>query len=426
MDERLEYLQSPELVRAEAPHWQREHFIPLGEQELIDILAENAGWSDHDRSCFLRFCRLLRGLVQHDFLQRKDELAQVYEPFDPDSLLITRSQPYGSARDQLADRFFNLCDETLLRGNYQRLSHDEILAVMNEASEWGVRLKVDFRIFRQLRVYARGDVVAKRQLRNWRTRFRVVELDVPVYQRLVILFRLKPEQRIAKAEDNHAIYLRLFKNVPKQDVDMLLPGSRFRMSLFDHGKAVLPTVSGLAVLVNKFLKGALLLSLATPADQLAATGFVGASMGYGMKSVLGYMRTKAKYQLNLTRSLYYQILDSNAGVLLHLIAEGEAQDFREASLAYCMLHLHGGDRGLDAQELDRLAEHRLRELLGFGINFEVEDGLAKLARYGCARCDSANRWYALPPEQAVPQLWKFFRELDPIRGSLGAGGLDEF
>jgi hypothetical protein len=426
MDERLEYLQPPELVHAEAPHWQREHFIPLGAQELIEILAEMACWSEPDRGCFLWFCQLLRGLVQNDFLQRKDELALVYEPFDPDSLLITRSQPYGSARDQLADRFFTLCDETLLRGNFQRLSHDEILAVMNKASEWGVRLKVDFGIFRQLQVYARGDVVAKRQLRNWRTRFRVVELEVPVYQRLVILFRLRPEQRIANAEEDHAIYLRLFKNVPKQDVDMLLPGSRFRMSLFDHGKAVLPTVSGLAVLVNKILKGALMLSLATPADQLAATGFVGASMGYGMKSVLGYMRTKAKYQLNLTRSLYYQILDSNAGVLLHLIAEGEAQDFREATLAYCLLHLHGGDRGLDAKELDHLAERFLRELLGFEINFEVEDGLAKLARYGCARCDSANRWYALPPEKAVHELQQRFRELYPMRVAPQAGGSDEF
>lgn len=420
MDERPEFLQPPEYVHADAPHWRREHFIPLGQRELVEILADDPGWQPEERSYFLRGCQLFQSLLEGEFHQRRQELENLYQPFDPDSLLVTRSQPYGEARDQLAERFFTLCDETLLRANYQRLSHAEIVAVMNEASAWGVRLKVDFSIFRQLRVYARGDVITKRQLRTWRTRYRVVDVDVPIYQRLMVLFRLKPQHRLGDAEADHSIYLRLFKNVPKQDVDMLLPGTQFRMTWVDHGKVALPTLSGIAVLANKILKGALLLSLATPADQLAATGFVGASMGYGVKSVLGYMRTKAKYQLSLTRSLYYQTLDSNAGVLLHLVSEGEKQDFREAVLAYFLLRQYGKEQGLDAKELDRHAEQLLREWLRFEMNFEVEDGLAKLARYGCAKCDSANRWHALPPQQLVPQLQRQWHEQNLVRPLPGA------
>ena len=59
---------------------------------------------------------------------------------------------------------------------------------------------------------------------------------------------------------------------------------------------------------------------------------VGVTAGYGVKSFFGYLRTKQKYQLNLTESLYYQNLDNNAGVLCRLLDEAEEQENREAVL----------------------------------------------------------------------------------------------
>ena len=41
--------------------------------------------------------------------------------------------------------------------------------------------------------------------------------------------------------------MKLFKDIPRQDLDMLLPGTRFRMTLLDRGKILLPTLSGLAI-----------------------------------------------------------------------------------------------------------------------------------------------------------------------------------
>ena len=60
---------------------------------------------------------------------------------------------------------------------------------------------------------------------------------------------------------------------------------------------------------------------------------VGGTLGYGVKSFFGYLRTKDKYQLHLTRHLYYQNLGNNKGVLFRMIHDAEEQEFREAILA---------------------------------------------------------------------------------------------
>ena len=52
-----------------------------------------------------------------------------------------------------------------------------------------------------------------------------------------------------------------------------------------------------------------------------------------MRSFHGYLRTREKHQLSLTRHLYFQNLDNNAGVIYHLLAEAEEQEFREIVLA---------------------------------------------------------------------------------------------
>ncbi|MVD21648.1 DUF3754 domain-containing protein, partial [Vibrio cholerae] len=71
------------------------------------------------------------------------------------------------------------------------------------------------------------------------------------------------------------------------------------------------------------------------------------------------MRTKEKYQLNLTRSLYYQNLDNNGGVICRVLDEAEEQELVEAILAYALLHWKAPEAGWTAEQLDQQAEHYL-------------------------------------------------------------------
>jgi hypothetical protein len=200
------------------------------------------------------------------------------------------------------------------------------------------------------------------------------------------------------------VYIKLFKNIPRQDIDMLLPATRFRLTLLDRGKIILPTLSGIAIAVYKIVQGALLVAFAGLYGMLAVLGLVGGTVGYGVKSFLGYMRTKERYQLSLTRSLYFQNLDNNAGVFYRLLDEAEEQEGLEAILAYALLNRRADDEGWSQQRLDCEAEAYLGELLDFAVDFEVGDALAKLARLGCATQDPAGRWRAVPLSEAVSRL----------------------
>ena len=113
---------------------------------------------------------------------------------------------------------------------------------------------------------------------------------------------------------------------------------------------------------------------------VAITLLVGAMIGYGIRSVLGFLRTKQKYQLSLTQNLYFQNLDNNAGVLFRLLDEAEAQEFREAALAYFLLWQRAGPSGWTVRELDHQAEAFLLESAKISIDFEVEDAVEKLQR----------------------------------------------
>jgi hypothetical protein len=196
----------------------------------------------------------------------------------------------------------------------------------------------------------------------------------------------------------------MFKNIPKQDLDMLLPGTRVKMSLFDQGKILLPTLSGIALTVMKLVKAGIMLAFAGFYGLLAFLGLVGGTVGYGVKSFLGYLRTLDKYRLHLTRSLYYQNLDNNSGVLFRVLDEAESQDFCEAVLAYFFLWREAGPRGWTTDELDRRIEEWLRSVLDADIDFEVEDGTGKLQKFGLVEEVDPNRWRARSIVEAVTEL----------------------
>jgi hypothetical protein len=188
------------------------------------------------------------------------------------------------------------------------------------------------------------------------------------------------------------------------DLEMLLPGTQVRMSILDQTKIFLPTLSGIAITAWKIVKGALLAAAVGFSGLLVLLGLVGGTVGYGIRSLHGYLRTKQKYQLSLTESLYYQNLDNNAGVLFRLLDEAEEQDGREALLAYYFLWREKSTAGLTEAQLDEKIEQFLRTATGREIDFEVADALAKLECWGLVEVDAAGLLRAAKIEEAIARL----------------------
>jgi hypothetical protein len=227
---------------------------------------------------------------------------------------------------------------------------------------------------------------------------------VPVYQRLVVIFRLHSYRTIDGHLDGQTVHIKIFKNIPKVDLEMLLPGSRVKMTLVDQSKILLPTVSGVAMTGWKLFQGAVVVAVTGMYGLFTYLALIAATLGYGVKSFFGYLRTQQKYQLSLTRNLYYQNLDNNAGVLFRLLDEAEEQECREAILAYFFLWRRAGQSGWSSDRLDGEIEAFLTRETNVSIDFEVGDALDKLKRLGLVEIDDNGLLRAVSIERALELL----------------------
>src|SRR5262249_20659145 len=147
-----------------------------------------------------------------EYQQELEELKDAYAPFDPDSETKPLAPPPPEERaKQLAD-VFERFGRLMERANFKRLSGDEIRqAIAATTSEWGLLMDVDFGLFERLEVYVRGEGVGVRRRRAWRRLGRVEEVRVPVYQRLVVVAKLRRHRRLDRDVSTDAVYLKVFK-----------------------------------------------------------------------------------------------------------------------------------------------------------------------------------------------------------------------
>src|SRR5690606_15810522 len=152
-------------------------------------------------------------------------------------------------------------------------------------------------MFERLEVFVRGDSIQERTRRPWWKLFREERRKVPCYQRLVVMLDLRDHPRLEKNIARDAVYLKVFKDVPKPDLDMLLPGARVRMSKIDKALIISPMLSGVGLLAwnatDSILKTGVIVGMAG----LATWGAAGALGGYGYKSWYSYQVKKQEYTL---------------------------------------------------------------------------------------------------------------------------------
>ncbi|MEX0675476.1 MAG: TMEM143 family protein [Pirellulales bacterium] len=389
----------------------REQFIPLRKTDLEETLARGRALVPSEAAAFGRFCRLLHVLVHGQFQSALEELKDAYAPFDPDADTRAGAELPQSELDERRGRLFEKFGWLLARGNFIRLAEAEINEALADRSHWGLHLTVDFELFDRLDLYYRGDTIGTRFRRRPSNPFRSEEVEVPIYQRLVVIFRLRPGRRYSKLLDTRDVYIKLFKDIPKLDLDMLLPETKVKMMLFDRLRVMLPTLSGIGIAIYKIVW----LTTVALGMSLAFLLLIGGTVGYGVRSLYGYLNTKQKYQLNLTQSLYYQNIDNNAGVIHRLLDEAEEQENREVMLAYFFLWREAPADGWTPDELDRRIEQFLHERARAGIDFEIADALDKLRRFQIVETHG-ERLKALPIEQAIAALAKCWRALPDTLG----------
>ena len=134
---------------------------------------------------------------------------------------------------------------------------------------------------------------------------------------------------------------------------------------------------------------------------IAALATLGA---FVLRQVSAFKNRRIRFMQALADSLYFRSLDHGAGVFHRLIDEAEEQDGKEALLAYVALLQRPGQT---EPELDAHVEAWLDTWCGTHIDFECDDALAKLERFGLLRKDG-ERLSVVPPTEAkviLDQRW---------------------
>lgn len=395
----------------------RECFVPLHTTDVVEFLSQHPALGPSQQALFRELAALVLSLLHHLYRQRHEHLTYIYAPLDPDRDRLLMTVPTPASRDRLARELFEQLPNVLHRANYHRLTAEQIEQAISAASRWGVRMRIRLDTLDHLEVYGRGRVIAKRPLRVWQNLFRLRSVDVPLFQRVVVIFRTNSEFKSTQF-DPQRVYLRMFKNVPQQDVDMLLPALGIQMSWLDHSRIVVPSLYAAGITLWRFLRNVLLLAFFGVFKTLALAVLVVFAVAFGLKSMFTYRtNTKRRYLLNMAQSLYYQNLDNNAGVVLRLLEEGEQQEACEAVLAYFAVALllphQAGASTLPAPdgpaapvsllEIDQACEALLLEATQLNVDFDVESTLRNLSHLGILRAAGAG-WQTLPLEQAVAAL----------------------
>jgi len=210
--------------------------------------------------------------------------------------------------------------------------------------------------------------------------------------------------------------LRLFRNVPRADLEMLFPNTRVRMRLIDKLLIGVPAlVSGGIVLTTKLGASMVLLgslfgywlglhSQPTELNQarvMVLAAGAAALGGYLWKQFSNFKNRKIRFMQALTQNLYFKNLDNNAGVFHRLANDAEEEESKEALLAYYFLLI--SPRALAKDELDRQIEDWFRQVWNCELDFEIDDALQKLHSLGLVE-ESAGSLRAVTIDQGIRLL----------------------
>ena len=255
-----------------------------------------------------------------------------------------------------------------------------------------------------------------------------------MYDRVALIIKYKDEayfKALKRDGLNFApgtMIVKLFKNIPKWDLEMLFPNAQVRMKLKDKllmgGVAVgggisvmLKASAGLIAMAS--ILWLMARSVITRGGEMPGLGPVEISGMVGGMTALAaigaflfkqwssYKNRKIKFMKMLGDNLYFKNLDNNAGVFYHIIADAEEEEFKEALLGYSFLLK--AEAGLSARALDDAIEAWFKEVYGVPIDFEIEDALGKLERLQLCKITGkddtgAPLWTAVALPEACERL----------------------
>ena len=424
----------------------RERFIPVTRYALMDRLTAAATWKPGQAAEARRFFRFLDYWRQQQYNAQVFDLEQTYEPFSPDTDLLMTRQFTDTERVTLKGRVVSGVESLLKQANYERIDPSDVAQILTTESHYGLDLSVDMKAFEEILIYYRGASNRKQERRRIQKFMRKEHFDVPIFQRLFILFKLKPieariedvmqdekitreeaEKRVKKMRANlpssineRNIHLKLFKNIPRTDLEMVFPNTQVKFRLWDKLRLGASAGGGLGMgAVGAAGKIALITT-----NPIAAAGAVAGLGSVAFRQAMGFMNQKQRYMVVMAQNLYFHTMGDNRGVILKIAARAAEEDIKEEMLLYSVLAKEPCTRA-DLPAIDHAIEQYLVRTFGVNVDFDLDDALDRLMRDGIVTEMPDGSFRTLPPLEAsrhIDAQWDVF--LDNLPDSAAVAGFE--
>lgn len=407
---------------------QSERFIPFRRSDIISMCIDDGGLDTNQINAFKSFCELLCGIFHYRMHKSLETLKDCYAPFNPDIDTTHIRSATAAQKTDYEKRLERELTEVLNRANFERISETEVNQALEQESLFKVKLHIDFNDFEEVLFFRRGVSKRAETLRSW-FGLKKDDIELTVYERVVIYVRFKDQQYFDQQDRAELLFepgtslIKLFRNVPKNDLEMLFPNTEIRMKPIDKLIIGVPAaVGGLFMLITK-LGSTLLLVFAVlafwlgirsepatinQATLIALTVGLGGLGGFLWRQFNKYKNRKIQFMKQLAENLYHKNLDNNAGVFFNIIDAAEEEECKETILAY--YHLLTSKHAIDKNQLDRSIEEWFRQNYQCNIDFEMDDAIQKLEQLGLAN-KADNKYQAIDIQQANQNLDKQWDEI---------------
>ncbi|HOC67807.1 MAG TPA: DUF3754 domain-containing protein [Candidatus Hydrogenedentes bacterium] len=369
---------------------ERFRFIPYRKHDILEMCLEDKRLQGQEER-FRYLYRLLDCTFHYEFHQIVERMKDAYAGIDPDA----DTNHYGKDGADGNTQFFDLLESLLEKANYERVTDEDLKQALTESSLFKIRLRVDFDDFDEMKLFYRGVSERQATVPGWMG-FGSKTIDFINYDRVVLYIRFSEQHQREHAK--HHLFrtgsslLKMFRNVPKADLEMLFPNTSVRMRTLDTLLIGIPALGGGIAAVWKltpaiFFLGSLLgYWLGTSEERPVVNNTMLVAFLVGLTALAGYLwkqfnsfkNRKLKFMQELTRNLYFRNMDNNAGVFYRIANDAEEEECKEALLAYYFLLVSG--HPMTPSELDRGIERWMATGWNCEVDFEIDDALQKLMR----------------------------------------------
>ena len=398
----------------------REHYIPFNKEFLLEQQITSFAKDQKKVDDFRKLFDIIEHYYHYEAFNLNRNLKQNYALFDPDLSLKERESFIGKSDFSVLKR--NLLT-VLNQGNYTRVNQETLDKAFQDSDLIGLKLSIDFNAFQDFELYVRGHHKSKEKVKKYF--FWKKEIEIEYYERVLIYlhyndthFLKEKKVKLGKMPiEPGSVVLKIFKRVPKNDIETIFPNAIPRMSTTDKLLLWVPGIFGSVSLLSAKVIPALitmydayqtgetidLLNSKTSLNQgLIALGILSA---YCFRQYNNFINKKIKYSKILSDSLYFKNLGNNSGAFYSLLNSSEEEVLKETILAYSFLYK--SDKPLTADELDSQIEFWFETKLNTELDFNVKDALLKLKNIGLG-VESNGKWQVIALEDAlikIDELW---------------------